>query len=227
MLYFYTGGDREKARAAIQKEVERAVKKGKASVVRITDANSVEDLRTVLRGPGMFTPLEAGGSLMGFGGKRVLVFEGVCVNPELIDIFMQSLDALSASDENVFVYEEKPLADLRKKIEKYASGVEKFDSPKKERDSSVFQLANALKKGDKKALWVGYLREIEKGNAPEMLHGILFWAAKDMLLRSRADSPDRSRGIVLVSTLAELPHASRRNGFDLEYALEKFALSLT
>jgi hypothetical protein len=161
-----------------------------------------------------------------FGGKRVLVFEGVCANPALCEVFLDSLDILSKSEEALFVFEEKPLADLRKRLEKRASSVEKFDAPKKERDSSVFALANALKRGDKKALWVGYLREIEKGNAPEMLHGILFWAAKDMLLRSRAGSPERNRGIELITELAKLPHASRRNGFELEYALEKFALSI-
>lgn len=211
MLFFYTGTDREKARSKMSAKI--ATIKG-AEVVRITDAHTTEDLKVALQGGGMFAR------------TRVLVFEGVCLNPELCDVLLESLEALSRSDEKVFVFEEKPLADLRKRLEKYAETVERFDAPKKERDSSVFALANALKRGDRKALWVGYLREIEKGNAPEMLHGILFWAAKDMYLKSSAGTSEKNRGAVLVSSLAELPHVSRRSGFDLEYALERFVLSI-
>ena len=211
MLYLYLGTDREKARSKMNAAVEKAAKK--ADVVRITDAHTVEDLKAVLQGGGMF------------GGKRVLVFEGVCVNPELCEVFLESLERLSKSDEEVFVFEEKPLADLRKKLENHAETVEKFDAPKKERDLGIFAMANALRKADKKALWVGYMREIEKGSAPEMVHGVLFWAAKDMFLKSGRDAAARTRAAALIASLAELPHESRRKGEDLEYALERFLLT--
>lgn len=221
MIYFYLGTDRERARAKMSAEIGKA--KG-AEIVRITDANNVEDLRTVLRGPGMFTPLEAGGSLMGFAQNRVLVFENVCANVELCDVLLDSLEPLSKSDEWVFLFEEKPLADLRRKLEKYAKSVEKFDAPKKERDSSIFAIANALRKADKKALWVSYMREIAKDAAPEAIHGVLFWAAKDMFMKS-SEKAARTRAAFLIAQLAELPHAARRRGEDLEYALERFCLS--
>jgi hypothetical protein len=212
MLHLYLGSDREKARTKMNAAVEKAAKK--AGVVRITDAHTVDDLKMALQGGGMF------------GGKRVLVFEGVCVNPELCEVLLQSLEWLSKSGEEVFVYEEKPLADLRKKLEKYAETVEKLDAQKKDRDSSIFVMANALRSADKKHLWVGYMREIEKGSAPEAVHGVLFWAAKDMFLKSRPNSPERNRGAVLVASLAELPHESRRKGEDLEYAIERFVLGV-
>ena len=242
MIYLYLGTDKEKARSKMGAAIEIAATKtsrpaGRSSdssrseevrknaeIVRITDANTVEDLRTVLRGPGMFTPLEAAGSLTGFGGKRVLVFEGVCVNPELCEVLLESLEQLSKSEEDVFIYEEKPLADMRKKLEKYAERTEKYDAPKKDRDSSIFVMADALRAADKKALWVGYMREIAKGSAPEAIHGVLFWAAKDMLLRSKPANPEHARGRKLIASLAELPHAARRRGEDLEYALERFVL---
>jgi len=211
MLYLYLGTDREKARSKMNAAIEKAAKK--AEIVRITDAHTVDDLKAVLQGGGMF------------GGKRVLVFEGVCANQELCEVFLGSLERLSKSDEGVFVYEEKPLADLRKKLEKYAKAVEKFDAPKKERDSSIFVIANALKRSEKKTLWTGYMREIAKGNAPEAVHGVLFWAAKDMLLKAGRDAAVRSRASMLVAALAELPHEARRRGEDLQYALERFLLA--
>jgi len=106
MLYLYLGTDREKARAKMNTAVEKAAKK--ADIVRITDANTIDDLKASLQGGGMFAQ------------KRVLVFEGVCTNLELCDVLLESLERLSKSDEDVFVYEEKPLADVRKKLEKYA-----------------------------------------------------------------------------------------------------------
>jgi hypothetical protein len=210
MIHLYLGTDRDKARAKMNAAVEKAAKK--AEVVRITDAHTVEDLKAALQGGGMF------------GGKRVLVFEGVCTNLDLCDVFLDSLERLARSDEDVFVFESKPLADLRKKLEKHAETVEKFDAPAKERDASVFAMANALRKHDKKTLWVAYMREVAKDNAPEMIHGVLFWAAKDMFLKS-SDAAARTRAAALVASLAELPHEARRRGEPMEYALERFVLS--
>ena len=211
MLHLYLGTDRDKARAKMGATIEKVAKK--AEIVRITDAHTIEDLKAVLQGRGMF------------GGKRVLIFEGVCADPELCDVFLDSLERLAKSDEEVFIFESKPLADLRKKLEKHAETVEKFDAPAKERDASVFAMANALRKRDKKALWVAYMREIAKDNAPEMIHGVLFWAAKDMLLKSGGDEATRTRASKLIATLAELPHTARRRGEPMEYALERFVLS--
>jgi len=208
MIHLYLGTDRDKARAAMNAAVTKAGKG--AEVIRITDAHTLDDLHAALRGGGMF------------GGKRVLVFENVCTNPDLCDVF---LGALASVEEDAFIYEEKPLADLRKKLEKHAETTEKFDAPKKERGTDIFVLANALRRGDKKALWVGYMQEVGKGSAPEMVHGLLFWAAKDMLLKAGSNVATRTRAAELVAELAELPHESRRRGEDLEYALERFALA--
>lgn len=210
MITLYLGTDREKARSKMNAAIEKAAKK--ADVVRITDAHTTEDVKASLQGGGMF------------GGRRVLVFEGVCTNSDLCDILLDSLERLSKSDEDVFIYESKPLAELRKKLEKHAETVEKFDAPAKERDASIFAMANALRKRDKKALWVAYMREVAKDNAPEAVHGVLFWAAKDMFLKA-LDIKERGRAGVLVAILAELPHEARRKGEPLEYALERFALS--
>ncbi len=211
MLHLILGTDREKARLHIAHAIQN-VGSG-AEIVRISDSNVRADLQVVLQGSGMF------------GGRRVLVFEGVCTNPDLCDVLLTSLEMLSNSQEDVFVYEEKPLAELRRQLEKFATSVEKFDAPKKERDNAIFVLADALRAGDKKGLWVGYMGEIAKGSAPEAIHGVLFWGAKDMFLKAR-DAQTKKRAAHYVATLAELPHAARRRGEDLEYALERFALSL-
>ncbi len=213
MLYFYSGTDREKARAEMGKVIKRHSGKG-VSVVRITDANSTADLRAGLSGGGMFD------------AKRTIVLEGLSAQEEMLDIMLASLATMRDSEEDFFVFEEKPDAVLRKTIEKHAETSERFDAPKMKESASIFSLANALKRADRKALWVGLERELAAGGAPEAIHGVLFWGAKQMLLAAHDGSAEQHRGAKLVAELAELPHESRRNNLPLEYALLRFALSV-
>ncbi len=212
MLYLYTGTDVRKLREEINKEVA-LVSKG-ARVTRITDANTVADLSASLQGGGLF------------GEKRVVVFDGVSLNDEMRDTFLRSLETLQKSTEPFFVFESGPDANTRRAIEKCAERKTRHDLPKKEKDKRVFALAGAMRRGDRKALWVGYQRELIKGNTPEAIHGVLFWGAKDMALKSKEGSAENRRARRLVAELAKLPHEARRNYFDLEYALERFVLSV-
>lgn len=214
MLYFYSGTDRDKARSTMGVEIERTAKRGKARIARITDANSLDDLQAALQGPGMF------------GEPRVLVFEDIFTREDMRDILFEALARLKESKEEIFLFEEKVDAATRKRIEKYAESSARHDAAKGERDNSIFALSSALKRGDKKVLWVGYQAELAKGNAPEAIHGILFWGAKQLLLSARKGSGEEKKGTTLVSELAELPHAARRRGFELEYALEHFVLGI-
>lgn len=211
MLYFFSGTDRDKARAAMQKEIARVSKGGE--VVRVTDAHSVSDFYAGVQGGGMFSL-----------GARIVVFENVLLHEEMAPLLFDSLEIVKESSDFFFVFEEKVDAATRKRIEKYAEKSERFDMPKSERDNTAFDMANALQRGDKKSLWVSYMRELSKGSAPEMLHGILFWAAKQQFMRSSGVGKLNAANIL--KELVELPHEARRKGFDMEYALERFVLSV-
>lgn len=214
MLYVFLGTDREKARAEMNKAIRAA--KG-AEIMRISDANSIDDLQMALRGGGMF-------GLTGQGGKRVVVLDGVFANDEMRAIVIGSLAQISKSDQLTFVLEEKLDAETRKKLEKHAERLERFDATKEKERGGIFALAYALKGGDKKRLWVEYQRALSRDEAPEAIHGVLFWGAKDFFLKSSGTS--RERAGKLVAELAELPHEARRRGFELEYALEHYILGI-
>lgn len=210
MLHFFSGTDREKVRMAMQKEIARVSRGGE--VVRVTDAHTVSDFNAAMQGGGMFSSC-----------ARVVVFENVLQSEEMEPLLVDSLEVLKESQDTFFVFEEKVDAPTRKKIEKYAEKSERFDAAKSERDNTAFDMANALQRGDKKTLWVSYMRELSKGSAPEMLHGILFWAAKQQFLKSSGTAKQKAAN--MLTALVELPHESRRKGFDMEYALERFVLS--
>lgn len=213
MLYFYTGTDRQKARDEMNKKVAHVVKNN-VRIVRITDANTVFDLASVLQGGGMFRE------------HRVVILEGLSANEDMFAMMKSALEMMRTSHEHFFIFEEKPVAETRKTIQAYAKKSERFDASKPKDDKSIFSLANALKRADKKALWVSYQRELVKGSAPEAIHGVLFWGAKQMVLSARPGSAEYHRAARLVEKLAELPHEARRNNMPLEYALERFALSV-
>lgn len=216
MLYFFYGSDRDKARVALNKAIEKSRKR--AEVLRITDAHTVADLSAALSGPGMFGP----------DGGRIVVLDSILggENKEMKTMLLDSLAGMKGGEETSFILEGALDAATRKQVEKYAEKTEKFDAPKKAEEKGIFVLANALERGDKKALWVGLMREFEKGTAPEAIHGLLFWGAKRMVLNART-SEACTHGQSLIALLAELPHESRRKGVELEYALERFALSKT
>lgn len=224
MLFLFSGSDREKAREALNAAVEKTagLQKGTFRITfRITDAHTIDDLRTALRGPGMFPP--AGGPE---GGARVVVLDGILSggNEEAQAVLLGALKDIRDSAEVFFMLEGALDASTRKQVEKYAEKSERFDAKKAEAEKTIFALANALQRGDKRGLWLGLMREFGKGSAPEAVHGLLFWGAKQGLLRARGEE-EAARMRRLVAALAELPHRSRRKGEELSYALERFALS--
>ena len=210
MLYFYTGTDRKKARIALDAAVKKAAKKD-SRVVRITDTNVPADLAAALGGGGMFNE------------PRIVVLNGVLANEEMRSELLDSLKRIRDSEEVFFLLEEKPDAATRKQIEKYAEASERYDSLAAKKGGDIFAIANALRRADKKALWVNYQQQLAEDAAPEAIHGVLFWAAKDMALKARTDT-EKMRARRLLIELAELPHESRRRGVEFEYALELFVL---
>lgn len=210
MLFLFFGTDRETAREELNKALAKGAKK--IRTVRISDANSVPDLEEALRGAGMF------------GEKRTVVLDSVFANEEMREVVLRALPHMKSSEEIFYVLDGKLDADTRKRIEKYAEKSEKFETKKEKEGGEIFSLAYALKRGDKKALWVGYQRALLNDAAPEAIHGILFWGAKDMYMKTKG--VEQTRAAKLVAELAELPHEARRSGFEFGYALEKYILTV-
>lgn len=206
MIFLFTGTDTAQIRENVRAETKKHA--GVGSVLRITDANTPADLEMALRGGGMFD------------GGQVVVCDNVCANEEMDRMLLEALPRLQKAKEIFFIIEASPNAATRKRLEKYAETTVRFDAAKLAKKQTIFALANALQKGNKKELWVGYQRELADGKAPEAIHGVLFWAAKQYLLRSPTDTHARR----LVATLAALPHEARRERCEMEYAIERFIL---
>ncbi|HQT82778.1 MAG TPA: hypothetical protein PLW99_01355 [Candidatus Paceibacterota bacterium] len=142
-------------------------------------------------------------------------------------VLEEHLDALAASDNAIIVLAPKLAAAKAKKIAAKAKMTYVYDKPAALEDKRGFNsnLVNALASRQRDKLWLEINRALVAGDAPEMLHGLLHWKARDLMEKgARAWTPQESRQLSLA--LIELLQNSRRGGLPLNLSLERFALSV-
>jgi DNA polymerase III delta subunit len=139
----------------------------------------------------------------------------------------EHIDQLAASDNAIIILAPKLAASKAKKLVAKAEKEYKYDKPAAREDARGFNsaLVNALSARSREKLWLEINRALLAGDAPEMLHGLLHWKARDLMEKgSRAWSQKESRQLSLA--LIELLQNSRRGGLDLSLSLEQFALTI-
>lgn len=137
------------------------------------------------------------------------------------------LDTLADSDNAIIILAPKLVAPKVKKIGAKAKHVYTYDAPASREVERGFNsaLVNALASRKRDLLWIEVNRALRHGDAPEMLHGLLHWKARDLMAKgSRVWTPHEARHLSLA--LIELLQSSRRGGLALDLALEKFALTI-
>lgn len=142
-------------------------------------------------------------------------------------VLEEHLDALAASDNAIIILAPKLAAVKSKKLATKAKMTYVFDKPATFEAKRGFNsnLVDALAARKQDKLWLEVNRALVAGDAPEMLHGLLHWKARDLMEKgSRVWSPREARELSL--SLIELLQSSRRGGLDLSLSLEKFALSI-
>ncbi len=138
------------------------------------------------------------------------------------------LDALAASDNAIIILAPELTAAKAKKLVAKAKIGYKYDTTTASAEGGRGfngNLVNALTARSREKLWLEIARALRAGDAPEMLHGLLHWKARDLMSNgSRAWTPQESRALSL--SLISLLQSARRGGLDLSLSLERFALSI-
>ncbi|MFA6278753.1 MAG: hypothetical protein WCS97_01915 [Candidatus Paceibacterota bacterium] len=153
--------------------------------------------------------------------------EGLTMSQNSEDIIEEHLDALSASDNAIIILAPKLAAAKAKKMLAKAKLSYEFNKAPAREEARGFNgnLVNALAARSHEKLWLEINRALRAGDAPEMLHGLLHWKARDLMEKgSRAWTPQESRALSL--SLISLLQTSRRGGLDLPLSLERFALAI-
>jgi hypothetical protein len=216
MLYLFTGTDGARVRAKAFAWVE-------ASRKRAPDAAYQRLLPEQVSAAALS---EAAASQGLFFAKTLTLLDDPFALKESGEAVLEALPALAASANPVAVLAPKLLAAHAKKLEAKAEKVFTVDAAaKKPARGFNGALVNALAARDGRALWTELAKAGRAGDAPEMLHGLLHWKARDLMQKgSRAWAPDEARR--LSADLIKLLSESRGGGLELGPAMERFALSL-
>lgn len=144
---------------------------------------------------------------------------------ESTSVLEDYLDRLAASENVIVILAPKLLAAKAKKIAAKAKLEYRFDLPPTREFKRGFNsgLVDALAAKNREKLWLELTRAMRQGDAPEMLHALLHWKARDIMEKgSRMWTPSEARklSIDLITLLQE----SRRKGVELGERLERFVL---
>lgn len=215
MIYLFTGTDTEKARQKAFQWVAAA--RAKAPDVAYVRLNIDEISAASLD--------EATGTQGLFFLKSLVLLDDPFARAEIAELVLEALPKLKDSDNAIAILAPKLLTARIKKVEAAAEKVFAFDAPKKQDRGFNSALVNALAARDGKTLWKEVQKAYRQGDAPEMVHGLLHWKARDMMQKGgRGWSKDEAR--VLSRELIELLSESRKGGPALGESLERWALSL-
>lgn len=138
----------------------------------------------------------------------------------------EHLDALAASENAIVILAPTLASTKAKKLVAKAKKSYMFDKPaSSEARGFNNTLVNALAERSRAKLWLEVARALRAGDAPEMLHGLLHWKARDLMQKgNRAWKSGDARRLSLA--LIALLQDSRRKNLDLAESLERFTLSV-
>jgi DNA polymerase III delta subunit len=213
MIYFLYGTDIDKARTKANELIESLrKKKPDASFFKIDSENfNGSLLQEYIGGQGLFS------------NKYIVYLDRLCEKKEVKEEFLEKIKEISESDNIFIVLEGKIDKATATKIEKKAEKTQDFEliNKKEKVFYNAFALADAFAQGNKKEAWMLYRKAIDKGEAPEALHGMLFWKIKSIIL----NNPSSTKQLLpLADKLITIYHDSRRGEYELETRLEAFIL---
>ncbi|MBY0110923.1 hypothetical protein K2Y00_02880 [Patescibacteria group bacterium] len=215
MMYLFHGSDAGKTRAkAFQWITAARAKQPEAPYLRF-DATSLSEtaLLNALATQGLF-----------FKKSLILIDDPFSV-AESGAVVVEHLEEIQKTENIVAILAPKLLAARVKKLETKAEKVFVCDAAEKKVRGFNSGLVNALAAKDQALLWKEVVKALREGDAPEAVHGLLHWKARDMMQKGSPKwGKDGAR--VLSRRLIELLSDSRSGDLPLAASLERFALTL-
>lgn len=212
MIYLFAGDDSKSKYGAYEKFIK----------------SLPEGTETFFVSKNDFDPIQAESFYSGAGlffAKCAVFFENVFEREENLDFILEKLNLLAES-RNDFVFLEgkinKSILDAFKKVR---AELNIFELPKEKKEKyDNFQLAWAFADRDKLKLWIHFRKAMDLGVTPDELIGVLFWKAKDMLLKRNFSKFSEAELKNFASRLSYLLPQARKEGPNAESAFEQFLL---
>ncbi len=212
MIYLFTGDDARGKHASYEKFL-KSISDG--AEVLFVSRNSFDKMQieSIYSGAGLFS------------AKYIVVFSNILEYEETRDFVLDKLEQMGESG-SVFIFLEsklnKPVLDAFRKAR---AELNVFELPKEKKEKfNNFLLANALGDRDKLNLWIYYRQAVDLGVGLEELVGVLFWKAKDMLIKKNFSKFTEQELQNFASRISHILPSARTSGQDAEAALEKLLL---
>ncbi len=160
-----------------------------------------------------------------FSSKNVVLFLSILEKEEDREFILLNLDKMAESP-NLFVFSEGKLKKaVLDAFKKSRAELNVFEAEKEKKEKfNNFLLANAFGDKNKLELWIYFRQAMGKGVAMEALVGVLFWKAKDMILKRNFSKYSKMQLEKITSKLSYLLPEARRKRQDDEAVFEKFLL---
>lgn len=237
MIYFLHGTDTNKSRKKMHEILQTlSSKRPNSEVFKITNENwDRNQLEELFSSQGLFEQ------------KYIVVLDSTFSNKEAKEYVVDNLEKMKETEHWFIILDGKVDAPTTKKIEKFAYKTQEFEKAEKKKDSPIiFTITEKLLDRDRKKLWITFVDLTKKNIPAEEIHGLLFWAVKNMLIVSKVDS-QKDSGLApysyktalsgarnykteelqkMSSQLVEMTHKVRSGEGNLDVMLEKWILSV-
>lgn len=237
MIYFLYGTDTNKSRKKMHEILQNlSQKRPNSEVFKLTTENWSET---------QFDELVDSQGL--FDQKHIVVLDFLFNKKEIKEFILDRTNKMQEADHWFLILDGKVDATTIKKIEKNSYKTQEFNEKEIKKGAPIiFSITDKLFARDKKGLWVSYIDLLNQGIPAEEIHGVLFWALKNMIIVGKAGSQKES-GLApfsyskalssgrnyksdelqkMSSNLVEMTHKVRRGEGELEGMLEKWILTL-
>ncbi len=212
MIYLFAGDDAQLRHAAYEKFIESLPKEKASFHISRNDFDKTQ-IESLYSGQGLF-----------FSTCNV-IFTQVFEREDMADFILEKLPLIAESN-NDFIFLEgklsKPVLDAFKKA-RAELNIFELSKDKKEKYNN-FTLANDFGARDKINLWIHFRQAMDLGVGMEELVGVLFWKAKDMLLKKNFSKFTEVELQNFANKLSYLLPEARKQGLDDEAAFEQFLL---
>ena len=212
MIYLFTGDDFKNKYSTYEKFIKSIPKSVETFFISKNEFDPMQ-IESFYSGAGLFSL------------KSAVIFSDIFEREEIRDFILKKLDLISES-QNDFIFLEsklnKPILDAFKKVR---AELNIFELPKEKKEKyDNFILAYDFEKRDKLNLWIHFRQAMDKGVGMEELIGVLFWKAKDMILKKNFGKFSEDEIKNFAGKLSYLLPEARKEGIDAESTFEKFLL---
>ncbi len=212
MIYLFTGDDAKAKRASYEKFI-KSLPKGEETFFINKNTFDQMQAESLFLGRGLFF------------ARCTVFFENIFEREENLDFILGKLNIISESQNDFVFLEGKLKKIILDAFKKSKNQIYNFELAKEKKEKyNNFLLADAFGMRDKKNLWLHARFAMDRGVRMEELVGILFWKAKDMILKKNFSKFKETELKNFAEKISYLLPEAREKRVDDESAFEQFLL---